>query len=604
MKRIISFFLSFWAVLLVLMMVQKPIFMSILANYSCDDLALLPTIMANGFTMDLAMSAYLLAPVALWLIAAIWVRRKFMLSILKVYIGFIAFFIATIFIADIALFPFWNFHIDATPIFYLLTAPAAAFASVSWWFILLAIIAIAAATFGIYKLLTWVTDKFFSNYTKIALPRRGLTTAVMTALTVLLIIPIRGGVTVSTMSPGRAYFCTDMHLNQAAVNPLFNFIHSIAHVDKLSSQFHYYDSSDVDKYIASLNVAATADSVAENVHLKVQKPDVYLIILESFSAHLLPSLGGEPVAMSLDSIANEGVLFTDFYAESFRTDRGLATILSGYPAMPTTSVFRYQNKFDRLPSLAMQLRDAGYFTSYYYGGDINFTNMNAYLVSTGFKHIVKDTDFAVDQRLSKWGVHDDVLFSKAIAEKAKSPEFRVIQTSSSHEPFEVPYRKLKNDRANAFAYADSCLGNYIRQLKASGAWQNALVIIVPDHWGAYPENLTDPLARQHIPLVLTGGAIAGAPARIANTGSQSAIAPTILSLLGIQPKGFINPRNLLDSSQKGFAWMAIPEWFGIKQGENFTQIIVNTGDRACGNIMGENQAKAFIQHVYNDLDKR
>jgi phosphoglycerol transferase MdoB-like AlkP superfamily enzyme len=197
-----------------------------------------------------------------------------------------------------------------------------------------------------------------------------------------------------------------------------------------------------------------------------------------------------------------------------------------------------------------------------------------------------------------------VLFAKAIAEKAKSPEFRVIQTSSSHEPFEVPYRKLKNDRANAFAYADSCLGNYVRQLKASGAWQNALVIIVPDHWGAYPENLTDPLARQHIPLVLTGGAIVGAPARIANTGSQSAIAPTILSLLGIQPKGFINPRNLLDSSQKGFAWMAIPEWFGIKQGENFTQIIVNTGDRACGNIKGENQAKAFIQHVYNDLDKR
>jgi hypothetical protein len=107
-----------------------------------------------------------------------------------------------------------------------------------------------------------------------------------------------------------------------------------------------------------------------------------------------------------------------------------------------------------------------------------------------------------------------------------------------------------------------------------------------------------------VPLVLTGGAIAGAPARISNTGSQSAIAPTLLALLGLGYSNFVNPQNLLDTSRKGYAWMALPEWYGVKQGDRFTHIIVNTDARTCGDDVGERQSKAFIQHIYTDLNSR
>jgi phosphoglycerol transferase MdoB-like AlkP superfamily enzyme len=585
------------------MVLQKPIFMLLQSDYALSDLAMLPTIVAAGLSMDISMSAYLMVPVVLWLIARVWISHRTMHSILKVYIGIIAVFIAGGFVADAALYPFWKFHLDATPLFYVATAPGAAFASVPWWFTLIGVLIFAALVYSIYKLLALIVKRFIGDRPTLCTCRRGGVTAVMAVITALLIIPIRGGVTVSTMSPGRAYFCEDMRLNQAAVNPLFNFVHSLAHVDNLASQFRYYDDAEVAEALASLSVASTPDSIAAGVHLAVSRPDIYLIILESFSAHLMPVLGGEPIAMCLDSIARQGVLFTDFYAESFRTDRGLASILSGYPAMPTTSVFRYSNKFGKLPSLAASLSAAGYNTSYIYGGDINFTNMKAYLVSTGFKKIVKDTDFAVSKRLSKWGAHDDELFRRALAEPMTSPELRVVQTSSSHEPFEVPYHKLKNERANAFAFADSCLGNYVRTLKASGKWENALVVIVPDHLGAYPD-VSSPLPHQHVPLVLTGGAIAEAPARISNTGSQSAIAPTLLALLGLDYSNFVNPQNLLDTSRKGYAWMALPEWYGVKQGDRFTHIIVNTDARTCGDDVGERQSKAFIQHIYTDLNSR
>lgn len=135
---------------------------------------------------------------------------------------------------------------------------------------------------------------------------------------------------------------------------------------------------------------------ADSLHtlFNTQRPDVLFVILESFSSRLMTALGGEPnIAVHLDSLSKEGVLFTNFYANSFRTDRGLVAILSGYPAQPTTSIMKYPRKTQSIPAIAGSLRKAGYGTKYYYGGDADFTNMRSYLMSSGFEDIVSDQDF-------------------------------------------------------------------------------------------------------------------------------------------------------------------------------------------------------------------
>ena len=184
--------------------------------------------------------------------------------------------------------------------------------------------------------------------------------------------------------------------------------------------------------------------------------------MESFSSKLMATLGGNgTVAVNLDKIARQGVLFTHFYANSFRTDRGLVSVLSGYPAQPTMSIMKYPHKTSNLPSISKSLVKEGYKTVYYYGGDADFTNMRSYLVSSGFTNIVSDVDFPVEQRLSKWGVPDQFVFKRLLddlrADKSKGRYMRVLQTSSSHEPFEVPYHRLSNNRLNAFAYTDACI---------------------------------------------------------------------------------------------------------------------------------------------------
>lgn len=265
----------------------------------------------------------------------------------------------------------------------------------------------------------------------------------------------------------------------------------------------------------------------------------------------MTALGGEPnIAIHLDSLSKEGVLFTNFYANSFRTDRGLVAILSGYPAQPTTSIMKYPRKTQSIPAIAGSLRKAGYGTKYYYGGDADFTNMRSYLMSSGFEDIVSDQDFPVTERLSKWGAHDHLVFNRLLEDlkteaaegtaEEKTPYFRVLQTSSSHEPFEVPFRRLENDRLNAFAYTDSCAGDFVRQFRELPQWKNTVIVFVPDHLGAYPEHIDNlSVERYRIPLLMVGGAIRE-PRRIDVYGSQHDIAATLLAQLALPHEEFVS----------------------------------------------------------------
>lgn len=606
MKRSVLFFAAYWAVLLAVFAVFKVLFILLEPAYCTEDYARIIDVIVSGLPMDLSVSAYLVSPVLLGLIAAQWIHSPRISRILRGYTVVISALVAVIFTIDAMLFPYWGFRLESTPIFYFTSSPALAVASVKWWQIAGGVLAVAILAWLIYKSLN-LTFRIAGIKDKGTRRQRVINTVVLVAMAGLMIIPIRGGVTVSTMNPGRAYFCGDMDLNRAAQNPAFTLLYSLTHADKLSREFNFYDPAEAARILEPV-LTPTEKPGSATISLTTDRPDIYLIILESFSAHLMPSLGGEPIAPELDSVARDGVLFSNFYAESFRTDRGLASILSGYPSLPSTSVFKFVNKFEKLPSLAAQLKRNGYRTEFYYGGDIDFTNQSGYLRATGFERLVRDTDFPASLRTGKWGVHDGPLFDYVIREVTKpadKPRFAVVQTSSSHEPFEVPYHALADERANAFAYADSCLGAFLRRLSASPLWANTLVIITPDHWGSYPKGLSDPLKRHHVPLVMTGGALKGTPARIETIGSQSAIAPTVLAMLGLDDSMFPNARNLLDKPGKGqFAWFSEPEWYCLMTDTAHTPVIVSVSGKNAASDPAVRRANAFVQQTYDDLDAR
>lgn len=596
MLRYILKFLAVYLTFVLAGAIQKPVF---LIFHGGEGLSAADwfEVIYHGLSMDCTVAGYLTAVPGLLMVAGIWLpHRAWLQQIMRGYNAVAAVLMSLAAVANIGLYGHWGFPLDVTPVFYFTSSPSAAAASATMGEIIGAIVGFLIYTDLIFMSL-YLIDK---HITVDVWRQRPVATVVGLLLVGLLFIPIRGGFTVSTMNPGRAYYSQNNRLNHAAVNPFFSFLYSATHQADFGSQFRYLDPEVADETFKAMTANPTilTDTLFES------RPDIYLIIAESFSSHLLPSQGGEAIAVRLDSLARNGVLFDNFYASSFRTDRALPAILGAIPGQPNTSLMKYISKTEGLPSLPRSLKDAGYALSYYYGGDINFTNMKSYLVNCGFEDIVCDRDFPVKERTGKWGAHDHLLFSKVLADiksgNDAAPQLRVIQTSSSHEPFEVPYTsRHRAPAANAFAYTDSCIGAFADSV--SRLPRKSLIVIVPDHYGCYPADIEGETARHHVPLIFAGNALQHKGIRIHRHGSQTDLAATILGQLGIDASAFKFSRDMLADTPAPFAFYSSPNAIALSDSTATATVDISTGT-VDGDSTAAVKAKAYIQTLYNYLD--
>ena len=570
-------------------------------------------VIVHGFPLDMSMAGYLCALPALLLLVGVWWRSRWLDVAMTVALVFSAFVAVLAMVVNAVLYEYWGFPLDSTPLFYFFSSPKDAFASVSVRFAVTGALVVVTLT----ALVAWGAKKCVGRITEArreaAVPsiwdRVGATSLLLLSMG-LLFLAIRGGVTVSSMNTGRVYFSADERLNHAAVNPLFSVMESLAHESDFASQYRFMPPEEADALFADMTYAVN-DST--ELLLNTDRPDVYLVVMESFSSKLMATLGGlQDVAVCLDSLGQEGVLFTHFYANSFRTDRGLVSILSGFPAQPTMSLMKYPHKTAHLPSIAGSLKAAGYGIRYYYGGDADFTHMRSYLVAQGFEEIVSDVDFPVSERLSKWGVPDHLVFERLQADLDREPHdkpvFRVIQTSSSHEPFDVPYHRLENERLNAFAYTDECIGRFVDHLRKSPRWEKSLVVLVPDHLGAYPQEISNLVPeRYEIPLIMVGGAVAGHKT-VDTVGSQIDIAATLLSQMGIDHGDFVYSKDMMCPRAPHFAFFTMPDGMGMATTDNqliydniTSRVVVDEGTEKGANLR---KAQAYLQKLYDDIAAR
>ena len=635
MKQII-WFVKTYATFVVLFVLQKPLFLFLekgSATQPVDNIFTeLPAVIWHGLPLDLSMAGYLSVIPGFLSIAVVWLKRDLVKPIMNIYFIIASLFITCSFLLNASLYPYWKYPLDSTPLFYFFTSPADAIASVSIWQVILSIVILIVLTVGVWFTLRMRGEKR-QQYSRYAYGyggfgsgkrnrfddfdrHRGRTSIILLLLTGLLFLPIRGGITVSTMNTGQAYFSQNAYLNHSAVNPLFSLFESITHQEDFASQYRFMKDKEADKIFATMTSTSDENTypLLNEATFKKGTPDILIVIMESFASDIMPSMGSyKDVAVCLDSIAQQSILFTRFYANSFRTDRGMVSILSGYPAQPTTSIMRYPRKTSQLPSIARNLaKYKNYKTTYYYGGDADFCNMRSYLVSQGYQHIISDANFPIEDKLSKWGVPDHILAAKMMEDikaqqNEKRPMLRILQTSSSHEPFEVPYHRLKDKRLNAFAYTDSVMGAIVREYRKLPRWKNTLIVFVPDHVGGYKENLNDhDRSRYQIPLILAGGAISR-PMKVGIIGSQHDIAATLLGQLGVEHREFTFSKNMMSDATPKFAFFAVNDAFGIVSEENSLiydnrakRIIYDKGEKGFNLKRGQ----AYLQKIYDDLAKK
>ena len=535
--------LKLFLVLMLIFVLQKPVFM--LYNSSvCEGLSFSDylDVMWHGLALDSTMSGYVLVIPWIVLFVSFFVKvnlRKWLVP----YFSVILLLLAIIFVADVVMYGFWQFKLDST-VFLYTDKPADAMASVSGLFVFLTIVSILVLTVAYCALVYYVLPSSVLNESS-----KPLHSLVMIPVLGLMFIMIRGGVGDGTANVTSAYYSEKQFLNHSAVNSAFNMFYSLSHQQDFASEFQYYDD---EKELNSLMQGIyNTESVEPDTLFTTKRPNVILVVWEGCGASIAGCVGAkEDATPNLDKLASEGILFSNCQGNSFRTDRGLVSINSGWLGYPSASLMKIPEKCETLPGIARSLKDVGYNTEFWYGGDINFTNMGGFMLQNGYEKTYSDKDFSRKERSTDWGVPDEHLFGK-VSESVRNlaePFFVSIMTLSSHEPWDVPYRRLKKDIENSFAYTDDCLGKFVSKLKAEGKWDNTVLIVVPDHGVSVQEGRgRSSLDVIHIPLVMAGGAVK--EHRVINTlMNQSDLAATLLGQLGIDHKDFIFSRDVLSKT--------------------------------------------------------
>ena len=553
------------AMSLLVMAIEKPLYLlwyhAQAAEASAAELAL---VVWNGLKLDQTVAGYITALPLLVVLAALWIPGRWSRSVLKGYLLVIAAVAATAFAANLALYEYWAFPLDSSVLQYL-ASPKEALASVTAGQLLLQLL-VAAAVFGG---MAWCYLRVLRLYdpARRSTHRAGSTLVLLLAAGVLF-LPIRGGVSVATANVSKVYFSGRMFLNHAAVNPLFSFLSTLSDGDDALYEYEFFPEPERAAIFEPLRGDLPA-GIRTDTLLRTRRPNVVLFLVESFGRSTVDErVGGEPVAPEFQRLKGEGVYFDNLFANSFRTDRGTVAVLSGFPAQTKMSVMKLPVKSQRLPSIARSLRREGYATSFYYGGDLNFTNTASYLYGTGFDRLTWQKDLHFDAPTSKWGYADDVVIDAftdhVLAEAASQrPFFAAMLTLSSHEPFDVPFAKFDDPMLNAMAFTDACLGRFVERVRQTPVWDDLLVILIADHAYPYPYGIANSDALRHrIPMLWLGGAVRR-PAVVETYGSQSDLAATLLAQLGIAHGDFLFSRDLFDPARPKFGYWCFNNGFGV-----------------------------------------
>jgi phosphoglycerol transferase MdoB-like AlkP superfamily enzyme len=520
-----------------------------------------------GLQLDASFAAYISFIPFLLMIFSIMIKPKIIVKTIRWYTIIVILCINLLLLIDAGLYQSWGVRLDTSLLPYLNT-PELMISSASTFQLLTGVFFWILISYIFIKLFNKINQKSsdklsFGSWLEIPL---------FFLITAALIIPVRGGFQTIPVNQSNVYFSNKMFANHAAVNFIWNFFNTLTHKSDGTNPYIYFDDETALKIINKTKdklLESTTDSI-----LNTSRPNVILILWESLPAKIVGSLGGEyDVTPNLNKLSKEGILFTNFYANGDRTDKGIPAILSGYYPQPVKRIMRMPNKTRSLPMLPKKMMDLGYKTSFYYGGDLNFGNMNTYLRNAGITDFVDGNAFDKKDWNSKWGAYDDVFmkrFAKDLSTKQEKPFFKIALTLTSHEPYEIKgkYKFGKDTEDNKFRsahhYTDQVIGDFMKFAKKQDWYKNTLIVIMSDHGHSSPKHEGPYFSPKkfRIPMLWLGGAVNQKHTKIETVASQVDFSYTLLALLKADNKDFVFSKNIFNTSENQFAHYTFNKGFG------------------------------------------
>lgn len=613
MKERLQFLLLYYIFWLTYFVCARTIFLA----YHIQDtkhltLELLYGIYKNGFVMDMSMSAYLSVIPFVLVAGSHFIKKSRLESWLYGYTLFFVFILTLLIIIDFEVYNVWKFRLDETPLNYL-SSPKEAFASAKsspiFQLFLSYLILLAIASYFVYRIISHNLNKWKFIEKIPFIP-------IVIGVTCLLIIPIRGGLFNKILTPGKLYFSDNYFANISTINSPWYFTYSLLkRFDKSLNPYGYLPRNEIKKNLAELYPKTTG---SYNPLIRVNdSTNVLFVVVESLTDKVLgKETNGHYITPFLNSLRDSSVYFSNVYASGSHTEEGIVALLNGYPSTPANSVIYENKKVASLPFLSKDFGKNNYATSFYYGGDASFLNLKQYILTADFQRIIESTSFPDSLQKSIWGVYDEVLFDRFLADnkiKSGKPFFSTLLTVSSHEPFDVPASPKFPDKDsemkfyNAVNYVDQKIANFIAESRTQWWWENTLIVIIADHGHRFPKS-SQRFDDYRIPMFWTGGAVKNYQQNN-KVISQTDVPNILLSHFKIDASAYQWSKNSLKPSQPQWAFFTFNNGFGYVEPTG-KLLFDNTGQRLLfsdfedKNFKSLNRAKTLQQSTYNDYINR
>ncbi len=390
---------------------------------------------------------------------------------------------------------------------------------------------------------------------------------------VLLCIGIRGGFMAIPINQSQSYYSKLNILNLAAVNSGYNLMMSTLESYKVSEEnpFLVMNMEKAEKIVNRLYQVEKDTTIRV---LTTERPNILLIMLESWSADVIEAITGEKgITPRFNKLVNDGILFTETYVTGNRSEQSMVSIFGGFPATPIVSLSHNLDKILKLPSLIKILNGEGYHTSFYFGGQLIYGGIRSYLLVNEFDLIIEQKDFDKELPQGKLGYHDEYVFDRFLSDliTTEEPFFSVVFTQSSHSPYDQPksetiqFAELENEYLNSVYYTDGCLGDFMDGAKKQDWYDNTLFVIVADHSHTTHKDWSV-LSKEYrrIPLFFYGNVIKEEfrGTKTDRITSQNDIATSILKQMNLDEDEFTWSRNLFNPTTKEFAYFEATDGIG------------------------------------------
>jgi phosphoglycerol transferase MdoB-like AlkP superfamily enzyme len=412
---------------------------------------------------------------------------------------------------------------------------------------------------------SWLIFRHFRQYTSAAEAWRARFVMMAWPIVVLaLFAMIRSSFEHRPANLATFAFCDDAMVNSLVANSAYTVLSAVY---RLQNESHsaMYGAMPAPEMIARVRIGMavpletfTSDEYPtlrkQVASVRRERPlNLVIVLEESLGAGFVQGLGGLHITPTLSGLADEGIWFDRLYATGTRSVRGIEAVIAGFPPTPALSVVKLDKSQRDFATLASVLDRAGYRSEFIYGGESHFDSMRSFFLGNGFHAVVDRADFAAPKFVGSWGASDEDLFDKTheriqALHAAGEPFFVLAFTSSNHTPFEFPdgrielHEQPKQTVHNAIKYADHALGGFLSLARDSAYWNDTLLLIVADHdTRVYGDELV-PVSKFHIPGVIIGADTQRR--RIQSTVSQIDLAPTLLSLMGIDSEHPFSGRDL------------------------------------------------------------